>query len=73
MPKRKRSDAAKRGWKKLRLSRKHTGEIKRRKPWDDESMIKAMNSVTSNKMGVNEAAAQHGVPPTTLKIGYLDG
>jgi len=30
-------------------------------------MIKAMNAVTSNEMGMNEAAAQHGVPPTTLK------
>jgi len=30
-------------------------------------MIKAMNVVTSNEMGVNEAAAQHCVPPTTLK------
>jgi len=67
MPKRKRSDAAKRGWKKLRLSRKHTGEIKRRKLWDDQSMISAMTAVTSNEMGVNEAAAQHNVPPTTLK------
>ena len=30
-------------------------------------MIKAMNAVTSNEMGVNKAAAQHKVPPTTLK------
>jgi len=26
-----------------------------------------MNAVTSNEMGVTEAAAQHGVPPTSLK------
>ena len=26
-----------------------------------------MNDVTFNGMGVNEATAQHGVPPTTLK------
>jgi len=30
-------------------------------------MIRAMTAVTSNEMGVNEAAAQHNVPPTTLK------
>ena len=30
-------------------------------------MIKAMNAVTSNEMGVNEAAAQYGIPLTTLK------
>ena len=67
MPKRKRSDAAKRGCKKLRLSRKRTGEIKQRKLWDDQSMISAMTAVTSNEMGINEAAAQHNVPLTALK------
>ena len=30
-------------------------------------MIKAMNAVMLNEMGVNEAATQHNVPPTTLK------
>ena len=68
MLKQARSDAAKRRWKKMRVSTKqHTGEVKRCKLWYDQSMIKAMNAVMSNEMGVNEAAAQHNFPPTTLK------
>ena len=30
-------------------------------------MIKVMDAVMSNEMGVNKAAARHNVPPTTLK------
>ena len=42
-------------------------ERKRRKLWTDEQMTAAMKSVQEGKFGVNEAALQHGVPPTTLK------
>ena len=30
-------------------------------------MVKAMEAVISNTMGVNQAAASYNVPPTTLK------
>ena len=35
--------------------------------WTDEMMVGAMREVTSGAMGVNRAAAQYGVPRTTLK------
>ena len=59
-------DVAKKGWKKLRLSRKRTGKIKRHKLWEKQSVIKAMDVVMSNEMEVNKAAAQHNIPPKTL-------
>ena len=41
--------------------------VKKRKLWDDKSMIEAIAAVTGNKMGVNKAALEYGVPKTTLK------
>ena len=77
MPKRKRKEAARRSWKKRRgepdASKKHKPSCgqptqrKRRKLWDDESMINAMEAVKSGYMGVNQAAREHGIPRTTLK------
>ena len=68
MPKRKRSEAARKGWKR----RKPLADIsndnpkKKRKMWSNESMINAMEAVRSG-MGVNRAALEYGVPKTTLK------
>ena len=77
MPKRKRKQAARLGWKKRRgerdaskrpkLSCSQPTQRKRRKLWDNESMINAMEAVKSGNMRVNEAAREHGVPCTTLK------
>jgi len=39
----------------------------RRKLWTNQQMLAAMKSVQEGEFGVNEAAKQHGVPPTTLK------
>ena len=35
--------------------------------WSDKSMVKALDMVTSGKMGVNRTALEFGVPCTTLK------
>ena len=35
--------------------------------WSDESMLGAMNAVAEGKMGINRAALEFGVSPTTLK------
>ena len=77
MPKRKRKEAARRGWKKRRgepdasrkrkLSCSQPTQRKRRKLRDNESMINAMEAVKSGNMGVNQAAREHGIPCTTLK------
>ena len=69
MPKRSRIDAAKKGWKKRKSSLMNTDGrvVKKRKLWEDKSMIAAIEAVTGNKMGVNRAALEYGVPKTTLK------
>ena len=36
--------------------------VKKRKLWDENSMIEAMKSVKENKMGVNRAALEYNVP-----------
>ena len=70
MPKRKHSEATKEGWKTRRkgLNSKHNNGVKQRKLWDDGDMVKAMEVIISNSMGVNEAAKCYNVPPTMLKI-----
>ena len=40
---------------------------KKLRTWTDEMMVGAMREMTSGAMGVNRAAAQYGVPRTTLK------
>ena len=38
----------------------------KRRSWKNEAMFGAMEAVTKDGMGVNAAAAQFGVPPSTL-------
>ena len=66
MPKRKRTEAARKGWKKRNSSDGKT-PVKRRKQWDDDSMVEAMDAVKSGRLGVNRAADEYDVPRTTLK------
>ena len=40
---------------------------KKRKQWDNDSMLLAMEAVKSGKLGVNEASRTYGLPSTTLK------
>jgi len=40
---------------------------KRRKLWDNESIVKAMEAVKHGKMGLKRAAKEYTVPKTTLK------
>ena len=61
MPKRKRTEAARKGWKK-RCNKER--EVKKRKLWNDSSMIEA---VKTGRLGVNRAAEEYNVPKTTLK------
>ena len=67
-----RRDAAKQGWK-TRRERLNDGNCdvsnskKKRKLWDERSMVAAMEAVKSGEMGVNRAALEHGIPKTTLK------
>lgn len=74
MPKRKRTEAAKAGWKKRKGEEKKRGspcsgisKPKRRKLWDNKSMVLAIEAVKDREMGVNCAAREYGVPCTTLK------
>ena len=78
MPKRKRTEAARQGWKKrkeeqdvVKERRKSRSSCvsprKRRKLWDNQSMVMAIEAVKEGRMGVNHAAKEHGVPRTTLK------
>ena len=39
----------------------------KRRQWTENQMDMAINAVKSGKSGVNRAAKDHGVPPTTLK------
>jgi len=39
----------------------------KRKQWTENQMKKAIEAVRSGKSGVNRAAADHGIPATTLK------
>lgn len=40
---------------------------KRRKLWDNASVVMAIEAVKDGKFGINRAAKEHGVPRTTLK------
>ncbi len=40
---------------------------KKYRKWSEESMSGAVKAVAENKMGVNRAADQYGVPRSTLK------
>ena len=66
MPKRRRAEAARRGWKK-RSSETCEKNSKKRKLWDDRSMVEAMDAVKSGRLGVNRAAEEYNIPRTTLK------
>ena len=78
-----RSNAARQEWKtrKARLNTSdsnesssrpsrdytETGPPKKRKQWDETSMIRAMEAVKSGELKANQAAKEFCVPPTTLK------
>ena len=64
MPKRKRMEAARKGWKK---QCNKESEVKKRKLWNDNSMIEAMEAVKAGRLDVNKAAEAYNVPKTTLK------
>ena len=71
--KRKRSDASSKGWETRRgrisspTATTSCNRPKRLRQWENESMIKAMEAVTSGKMGANKAARTFNVPTSTLK------
>ena len=71
--KRKRSDASSKGWETRRgrisspTATTSSNRPKRLRQWENESMIKAMEAVTSGKMGANKAARTFNVPTSTLK------
>ena len=69
MPKHKRSEAGKKGWKTRKCLSDVTNDNlkKRRKLWSDEAMVNAMAAMQSGEMGVNKAALEYGMPKTTLK------
>ena len=74
MPKRKRTEVARAGWKKRKgdvdVARKLCSGVskpKQHKLWDNESMVLAIEAVKDGKMGVNCAAREYGAPRTTLK------
>ena len=71
--KRKRAEAARKGWKN-RKTDTHAESGKREckrpsklKQWSDESMRGAMEAVKGGLMGVNRASREFGVPRTTLR------
>ena len=54
--------------KYIASSKKRTGKPKRVLcQWTNEQMENAMRAVVNGEMGMNRAALQYGVPPTTLK------
>ena len=68
MPKRKRADAARKGWcKRKKVDQPPTNKPKSLRKWSNESMLKAIEAVHSGAMGANKAARTYGVPPSTLK------
>ena len=69
MPKRRRAEAAKKGWKTRNSNEKETCVVnrKKRKLWEDGSMIKAMEAVKKGELGVNRAAEEYNVPSTTCQ------
>ena len=65
--KRKRANAAKKGWGKRRAEPEAGSRPKKLKQWSDESMKGALEAVKSGLMGVNQASMNFGVPRTTLR------
>ena len=65
MPKHKRAEAARKGWKKRNSQEGNVYE--KRHKWDDRSMVEAMEVVKSGRLGVNRATNEYNVPKTTLK------
>ena len=65
MPKRKRAEAARKGWKKRNSQEGNVYE--KRHKWDDRSMVEAMEAVKSGRLGVNRAANEYNVSKTTFK------
>ena len=69
MPKRRRAEAAKKGWKKRNSNQKETCGVnqKKHKLWEDDSMIKAMEGMKNGELGVGRVTEEYNMPRTTLK------
>jgi len=67
MPKRKRTEAAKRGWKKRASDENEGNLVKHQKLGKDELMVKAIEMAKYGKMGVNRATKEFGKPRATLR------
>ena len=65
--KRKRADAAKKGWGTRRAEPEAGIRPKKLKQWLDESMNGALEAVKGGLMGVNQVSRNFGVPRTTLR------
>ena len=65
----KRSQSATKAWgsRKKNDSSPRSNRPSKLKQWNDEDMLLAIEAVRSGKMGTNEAARAHSVPPSTLK------
>ena len=70
--KKKRMEAARKGWE-TREGRRSANESppctrpKKLKQWSNELMVKAMEAVCSEGMRINKAASVFEVPPTTFE------
>ena len=54
--------------KRMETSQCHTSNRPQKlRMWSNEAMVGAMDAVAEGRMGVNRAALEFGVPPTTLK------
>ena len=64
----KRERQKKKAPKRIEASQRHTAcRPQKLRMWSDESMLGTMDAVAEGRMGVNRAALEFGVPPTTLK------
>ena len=57
----------KRRERRLNEVQKPAKRSRKLRQWTDDGMVCAMNSVQSGILGVNEAAREYKIPPTTLK------
>ena len=68
MSKRKRADAARKGWCiRRKVDQLPTNRPKTLRKWNNESMLKAIEAVQSGGMGANRAARTYSVPASILK------
>ena len=62
-----RNKKKKRRERRLNEVQKPAKRPRKLRQWTDDGMVRAMNSVQSGILGVNEAAREYKIPPTTLK------